>query len=98
MVWGERFLDCLLLPRQEIEAKFIGKSNQVAPGLTGTFDILGNQLLDTGHAHGHHPLVLTLLQLDVLGERTLERCLEIGPIDFGLRLAPFGLPLCPGLN
>ena len=53
MVCGERFLDGLLLARHQIDAKLVSKRNQVAPGMTVTFDILGDQLLDAGHRHGH---------------------------------------------
>ena len=77
MVCGERFLDGLLLARHQIDAKLVGKRNQVAPGMTVTFGILGDQLLDAGRRHGHHPLLFTLLELYCLVERTLERRLEI---------------------
>ena len=73
MVCGERFLDGLVLARHQIDAKLVGKRNQVAPGMTVTFGILGNQLLDAGHRHGNRPLLFALLELYGLVERTLER-------------------------
>ena len=67
--------------------------------MTVTFGISGDQLLDARRRHGHRPLLFTLLELYRLVERTLERRLEIRVRSTcGLRLAPFGLPLCPGLN
>ena len=77
MLWGERFLDGLALARHQIDAKLVSKRDQVAPGMTVTFDVLGNQLLDASRRHGHRPLLFTLLELYLLVERTLERRLEI---------------------
>ena len=44
MVWGERFLDGLVLARHQIDAELISKRDQIASGMTVTFDILGNQV------------------------------------------------------
>src|ERR1700756_1937678 len=77
MVCGERFLDGLALARQQIDTKLVAEHDEVAPGLMITLGKLGNQLLDAGLRHAHGPLPFTLLELDRLVERTLERCLEI---------------------
>ena len=77
MVCSERFLDSLMLASDQIDAEFIAKRNQVAPGVTVTFGILGNELLDAHRRHGHRPLLFTLLELHRLIERTFERRLEI---------------------
>ena len=77
MVCSERFLDSLMLARHQIDAKLIAKRNQVAPGVTVTFGILGNELLDARRRHGHRPFLFTLLELHRRVERTLERRLEI---------------------
>jgi hypothetical protein len=77
MVCGERFLDGLALARQQIDIKLVAKHDEVAPGLMITLGKLGNQLLDAGLGHGHGPLPFTLLELDLLVERTLECRLQI---------------------
>ena len=45
-----------LLARHQIDAKLFAQRNQVAPGVTVTFGILGDQLLDARRRHGHGPL------------------------------------------
>src|SRR6516164_8566472 len=72
MVSGDRFLEGLLLARHQIDAKLVGKHDQVAPGLMVTFDKLGNQLLDARLRHAHGPLPFTLRERYWLVERTLE--------------------------
>src|SRR6516165_9212191 len=89
MVSGDRFLQGSLLARHQIDAKLVGKHDQVAPGLMVTFDKLGHQLLDASLRHGHGLLPFTLLELYWLAERTLECRLQIR--RHWLRLA-FGTP------
>jgi hypothetical protein len=77
MVCGERFLDGLALALHQIDIKLVANNDEVAPSLMITLGKLGNQLLDAGLRRGRYPLLFTLLELDPLVERTLERCLEI---------------------
>src|SRR5262249_20583611 len=58
-----------------------------------TLGELGDQLLDAGLCHREGALLLALLERDLLAEGLLKQ-----PSEGGLRLAPLGLPLWPGLN
>ena len=98
MVCGDRFLERLLLARHQIDAKLVGKLDQVTAGLMVTFDKLGNQLLDASLRHGHGLLPFTLLELYWLAERTLECRLQIRRHWLRLAFETLRVATLPGLE
>jgi len=80
-----------VLARQQINAKFVRDSDEVAPGVPITFGELGNELLDASHRHGNDPLLFSLLELYCLVERTLERQLEIRRNRWRFRFGALGI-------
>ena len=96
--WSERVREGLGLAREEVDPKFVGVCDYVAPSLSVAFGILGNQLLDPGLRHGDDALCLTLLELDLLIERSLERRFEIQRDWWPLALGPLRIAADPGLE
>jgi hypothetical protein len=88
----------LLVARCQIDAKSIGKCNQVASGMTIPFDILGNQLFNARHRHGNRPLLVALFELYWLVERAVERQLEIQGNRRRLTLGTLRVAALPGLE
>ena len=78
MIWGERFLDCMVMASQPIDAKLLSVVEDVAPSVTITLRVLGDQLLDAGLGHGKGPLLIALLDRDLLAERILKYAFEVG--------------------
>lgn len=83
MICGDHVLDGSLVVRYQIDAKSICKCKQVASSMTVTFDVLCNQLLDTGGRHRNQPLFIAPFELYFVVECLLERGFQIQR-DWGL--------------
>jgi hypothetical protein len=88
-------LRCAGLPK--VDTKFVSESDEVAPSMTVAFGELIDELLNARGRLGHDLFFSPCLSLTfVLSARSSNS--RSGATDGGLRLAPFGLPLWPGLN
>src|SRR5262249_37449983 len=77
MICSERVLYGLLLARDQIDAESVGQRDHIAPRMTVTFGILGNQLFDASGRHRNQPLFITLFEGYSLVECLLERDFQI---------------------
>jgi hypothetical protein len=94
---GERFIEGLLWG-QKVGPRLFGDPEGIATRMPVPLGKPNGKLLHAGLPHGNELLPFALRHLCLFVERALEFRFEIGRSDGVLRLAPLGLPLCPGLN
>jgi len=71
-ICSERLLDCVSMPRYQIDTKFLCVDNNVTAGVAIPFGVLRHQLLDPSLRHCEGVLSVPLLDCYLLAEGLLK--------------------------